>query len=227
MTMPPADPTIPGAAGTPYAVLPVALAISGRVVVVVGAGRIATRKVESLLGTGAQIRVVAPEASDEMRSLVQTETLISWRAHSFSSSDLEGADLVFTATDDPAVDHDVAVAARAVGLWVNAADQPDDCTFYMTANVRRGPVVVAVSTSGVSPALASYLRQRLEHHLEAELGELAERIGEARAHILSAGARSESLPWATVVNDELVALASAHDWSAVDARLSLLLEGVP
>ena len=209
-------------AGEPPVALPVALPLAGRVVVVVGGGETAARKLDALVGTGALIHVVAPRLSAATRAHVDASRTTSWRAARFAPDTLVGAALVFAATDIAEVDHAVSVAARAAGIPVNAADRPDDCTFFMTATVRRGPVTIAVSTSGVSPALASYLRRRLEGLVGQSLGELAARVGAARRARRASTGTTVDAPWSSVVDDDLWERAEAQDWAAVDERLAAI-----
>jgi precorrin-2 dehydrogenase/sirohydrochlorin ferrochelatase len=199
-------------------VLPAALLLEGRACLVVGAGAVAARKVLALLGAGAVVSVVAPTGSSEMQTL-EREGRISWRRRPFETADLIGVALVITATGNKYVDTLVHDSAQRVGTWVNSADDPDNCDFYLTANVRRGPVSVAVSTGGLSPALASYLRRRLELELEPELSTLAEVLGAIRDELHSAGQSTEHLPWTNVVDDELVELAVRGDWTGVERRV--------
>ena len=105
-------------------------------------------------------------------------------------ADLEGHQLVMTATDDPAVNALVATQARARGTWVNSADDPENCSFILPAVTRRGPVVVAVGTDGASPALARHLRDRIAAEIltpgvEVAAGELARQRAEFHAQGIS------------------------------------------
>ena len=132
---------------------PVTLDLTGVAVLVVGAGPIAARKVAGLVAAGAVVRVVAPDVADEL----DRATVAELRRRPYEPADLDGVRLVVTATGDAAVDARVAADATAAGIWVNAADQPADCTFILPAIARHGPVSIAVSTDGASPALARRL----------------------------------------------------------------------
>ena len=123
------------------------LDLDGRPVVVVGGGRVALGKVRGLLACGASVTVIAPDVCQELAELD-----VSVRRRAYRSGDLTGFALVFTATDDPAVNGAVSADAQAAGTWVNSADDPARCTFQLPAVVRRGPMTVAVSSSGRSPA---------------------------------------------------------------------------
>src|SRR5262249_49917561 len=140
---------------------PANLVVAGRRCVVVGAGRIAARKIAALLGAGADVVVVAPHAGDEVRAWAAAGQ-VALHERGFEPEDLDGAWLATTATGDPTVDHAVFAAGSARRVWVNSADDPDNCSFTLPSVVRRGDLVVTVGTAGRSPALAAWLRRRLE-----------------------------------------------------------------
>jgi siroheme synthase-like protein len=142
----------------PPTVLPLAVVLRGRRCVVVGGGRRAARRVAELADAGASVVVVAPELSDRVAGLVEAVPSVSWRRGHFEPGDLEGVHLAVAATDDAAVDQRVFDLAEARGTFVHCPDDPARCSAYAMALVRRGPVTVAVTTSGTSPALAAYLK---------------------------------------------------------------------
>jgi len=169
---------------------------------------VGTRKVRDLLAGKAHVRVVSPTLTTELSEIVDTRDDVSWRRGNFEPSDLDGAFLVVTTTNDLAVNQSVADEAQRRRLLFNSADDPDRCNFYLTALVRRDPVLVSISTSGASPALASYLRRRLDAYLENELGELAMVLSSVREQLHDEGVATEFLPWSSVVNDDLLALVA-------------------
>lgn len=132
---------------------------------VVGAGRIAARKIEALLEAGAVVNVVSPDLGAEVRAWGD-EGRVSIEERSFVPSDLDGAWLATAATADPAVNRAVFEAGEERRVWVNAADDPAHCSFTLMSVVRQGDLTVAIGTGGRSPALATYLKDRLV----AELG---------------------------------------------------------
>jgi precorrin-2 dehydrogenase / sirohydrochlorin ferrochelatase len=135
---------------------PVVLDLRDVPVLVVGAGPIGARKVEGLAAAGARVRVVAIEVSDELdRSLVA-----ELHERPYEAADLAGVRLVVSATGVAEVDAAVAADAERADIWVNAADQPEDCGFILPAIARAGRLSISVSTDGASPALAGYLRDR-------------------------------------------------------------------
>ena len=175
---------------------PVALDVTGVPVLVVGAGPVAARKVAGLAAAGALVRVVAPEVSGEL----DRDSVAELRLRPYRPDDLEGVRLVVTATGRPEIDAVVAADATAAGLWVNAADQPADCSFILPAVARNGPLSIAVSTGGTSPALAQRLRDLAGALLTDEVVALAHELAERRAEVRAAGGSTEDVDWAAVID---------------------------
>ena len=111
--------------------------------------------------------------------------------------------LVITATGDADVDAVVAAAATAAGIWVNAADQPADCSFILPAIARNGPLAVAVSTGGASPALARRLRDHAQALLTDDVVALAARLQDERARIRASGGSTEDVDWSDAIDPVL------------------------
>ncbi len=152
--------------------LPVFLDVKRRPCLVVGGGETALRKVRNLLRAGAAVQVVAPKLHRELQVLADQGKL-EQIARSFSEEDVAGMQLVIAATDDSQVNQRVAQLAKAREIPVNVVDRPEDCTFILPSVIDRDPVVVAVSTTRTSPALARLLRIRLESLIPAGYGRLA------------------------------------------------------
>lgn len=170
---------------------PVFLDLTDVPVLLVGGGQIASRKAAGLLAAGARVTVVAPMVLPE---LAQAVAHVEQRP--FADDDCTGFRLVLTATDDPAVNAAVAVAATARGVWVNSADDPANCTFILPAVARRGLVTVAVSTGGASPALASHLRSTIAGEVLTEQVERAAvELSRQRDEIHAAGLSTEDVQW--------------------------------
>jgi siroheme synthase-like protein len=173
---------------------PVVLDLNAVRVLVVGAGPVAARKVAGLAAAGAVVRVVAPEVSAAMAAELDAGHVDALERRSFRPSDLDGVRLVVTATGDD-VDHAVAAAATAAGIWVNAADRPDDCSFILPAIARHGSVSIAVSTDGASPALARRLRDEAARLLDDDIDALARRLAAERAEMKAHGRSTEDRDW--------------------------------
>ena len=152
--------------------LPIFLNVRGQPALVVGGGEVAARKAALLAKAQARVTVVAPELSDALGAAVNAGE-VTHRARAFEPHDLDGFSLVIAATDDEAVNREVATAAKARRLPVNVVDRPELCTFVMPAIIDRSPVIVAVSSGGASPVLARVLRARLESLIPSGYGRLA------------------------------------------------------
>ena len=152
--------------------LPIFLTTEGHKTLVVGGGEIAARKIRLILKTTSDICVIAPSICPELSSMVR-DNRIQHIGQKFDPALLEGADLVFAATDIEDVDATVASAARAKGILVNAADKPHLSDFIMPSIVDRSPIVVAISSSGTAPVLARHIRAKIEALLPKNLGTLA------------------------------------------------------
>jgi siroheme synthase-like protein len=188
--------------------VPVSLLVRGRRVVVVGAGRIAARKIEPLLDLGAEVLVVAPSATPEIRAWAESGRC-SLLEREFRAADLDDAWLALTATDDPAVNAAVYSAGEARRLWVNSADDPANCSFTMMSVIRRADLVVAVGTGGRSPALAAHLRRLLNEELGPEYEVLLDLLSEAREAMRSSGRSSEDADWQRAFDSGIVDLVRA------------------
>ena len=169
---------------------PILVDLQGKKALVVGGGKVAQRKIETLLGCGAFVQLVARELTAEL------EELRSWRqieflGGEFSEAYLEGAFLVFAATDDALLNRRVSRAAQQRGLLVNAVDQPADCNFIVPSVLTRGDLLIAVSTSGKSPAFARKVRVELERHFGEEYGLFLSLMGNLRKEILCLGLSQE------------------------------------
>ena len=169
---------------------PIFLKLEGRRGLVVGAGTVALDKIAVLLETGAQLRVVAPEAREEMRELVRAGR-IEWVQRAFAPSDLEGCFLAIAATDAPEVNAAVYQAARARNILCNSVDDIPNCDFFFGSVVSRGDLQIAISTAGESPALAQRLRREIDEQLPQDLGPWVKAIGGLRREILATHPRGE------------------------------------
>jgi uroporphyrin-III C-methyltransferase/precorrin-2 dehydrogenase/sirohydrochlorin ferrochelatase len=164
--------------------LPIFLKLDGRRGLLVGAGNVALEKISSLLQTGLRLRVIAPRARDEIRQLA-SEGTIEWIQRAFDPSDLDGNFLAIAATDSAEVNAEVYREAVARGILVNSVDDPPHCDFYFGSVVRRGPLQIAISTAGESPAVAQRLRREIDEQLPQELGAWLENLGELRREVLA------------------------------------------
>jgi precorrin-2 dehydrogenase/sirohydrochlorin ferrochelatase len=137
---------------------PVFLNLKGKKAVVVGGGRVAERKALSLLKSGAEVTVISPLLTGRLAG-EKSRDRIRHVARRYRTNDLKGAFIVIAATDSPETNHTVGRDAAAL---VNVADVPSECNFIAPSVVRRGPLTIAISTAGISPAMSKALRKELE-----------------------------------------------------------------
>lgn len=161
---------------------PVCLDLRHRSCLVVGGGGVGTRKAMGLLAGGARVTVVSPELDPDLQSL--TPDRIEWRRRRYRFGDLEGMFLVFGATNDEEVNRRVHADAMKKNILCNISDRPEVCTFILPSIVRRGDLVLAVSTSGKSPAFAKKLRKDLEQQFGEEYAAFLRLMGAIRERLL-------------------------------------------
>ena len=198
---------------------PVNLVLDGRRCLVVGGGTVALRKGEGLLACGGRVTVVAPRISAELRGL--GDVMIEERP--WRPADLDGMWLVIAATDDPAVNRAVYDAGQRAGVWVNGADDPANCSFTLPSVVRRGDLQVTVSTGGRSPALATWLRRRLEGEIGPEYAVLLDLLATERDGLKAAGVSTEGLDWRSALDSDMLDLIRTGDLAHARERLQTCL----
>ncbi len=153
--------------------------LKGRDCVVVGGGEVAARKVESLLSCGAAVTVIAPKLAPEIAALAKGGRITHVGAE-YARGSLAGRALVIAATDSENVNRAVYDDAVRGGVPVNVVDVPELCTFIVPAFVERGDLLIAITTSGKSPAMAKRIRKEMEERFGPEYGEMLELMGEVR-----------------------------------------------
>jgi precorrin-2 dehydrogenase/sirohydrochlorin ferrochelatase len=169
---------------------PILVDLQGKKALVVGGGKVAQRKIESLLEYGASVHVIARELTAELEQL-RSRKRIELLGGEFSEAHLEGVFLVIAATDDALLNRRVSQEAQKRGLLVNAVDQPADCNFIVPSVLSRGDLLIAVSTSGKSPAFARKVRLELDQHFGKEYGFFLNLMGNLRKEILRLGLSQE------------------------------------
>ena len=185
---------------------PVNLVVRDRRCVVVGAGRIAARKIEALLAAGARVHVVAPEVGDDVRAWADAGR--SPLAERAVRARRPRRRLARHHRDRaiPAVDRAVFEAGEARRVWVNSADDPANCSFTLMSVVRQGDLVVAIGSNGRSPALATYLRDHVREEMGPEWAVLLELLSEAREEMRAGGRSSETADWRRALDSGILDL---------------------
>lgn len=161
---------------------PVFLDLADRPVLVIGGGRLALEKVQGLLAAEAWVTVVAPSLNDELSAL-RDAGRITQIERDYECGDMRGMAIVMAARDDPSMNQQFLADARAIGVPLNAADDPAHCDFILPAVVRKPPLTLAVSTGGGSPAIARRVREELTDYLDADTSTLADLVAEVRADL--------------------------------------------
>lgn len=206
--------------------LPVLLNVKGHRALVVGGGTVAARKTDLLVRAGCDITVIAPKINDDMARLVQ-ENGIEHRTDELVPEDLDGCTIAFGATSDRATNRKLSDLAKAAGVKVNVADDPELCDFIMPAIVDRSPMLVAIASGGTSPLLTRMLKAHFETTIPAAYGRLAEFAGKYRERV------KESIPdmtrrrhfWETMIAGPIAEhLFSGQEKQAVALMDSLLDE---
>jgi len=155
------------------------LKLTGRRCLVVGAGSVGLEKVEGLLATGATVHVVAPDACEEVRELAAAGD-IEWTPRRWQPGDLEGHFLAIAATSDTETNIAVFDEAERRAILCNVVDVPPLCSFILPAIVRQGPIAIAISTAGASPALAKRMKREIGDTFGPAYAELAELLNDVR-----------------------------------------------
>ena len=200
------------------------LNLHGRRCVVVGGGQVAERKVRPLLEAGATVTVVAPAVTAAIDAAARAGEIVL-RRRPFQKDDLDGAFLTFAATDVAAVNAAVVREARRVGALVNAATEPRLGDFQVPATLRRGDVVVSLSTGGRSPGFARRLRAELESWLTPERIDLLDLMADVRRELKARGDNPPPESWRRAIGDDVVDALRRGDGPAARALLLHALGG--
>lgn len=196
---------------------PVNLELSGRHVLLVGAGKVGAQKIKSMLGAGAHVTVVAPVIHETIRRYasdlrhgtgVATIELIE---RPYRTGDIADQWLVLTCTDDRAVNRQVFLDAEAAGVWSNSADDPQNCAWTLPSVVRQGDLQLTISTRGKSPALSMWMRKRFEREIDERWTDLLAVLADVRAEARATRGTSEIKGWTEALDCGAFDLAMAGD----------------
>jgi precorrin-2 dehydrogenase/sirohydrochlorin ferrochelatase len=199
---------------------PIQLDIQNRACLVVGGGAVGTRKVGTLLKCGATVTVVSREVTPKLAKLAKEGDLVL-KKRDYRSSDLDGKVLVIGATDDESLNRQISREAHAKQVPCNIVDRPEVCSFILPSIVHRGDLMITISTSGKSPALAKSLRKSLEQQFGDEYAQMLILMGAIRRRLL----RREHAPEAhrplfeTLIQADLVTMIREHRIADIDQLL--------
>lgn len=186
---------------------PVNLRLLNRAVLVVGAGNVAWRKTEGLLASGAHVTVVGPEVHPEFDRLITHHAdpsvpgAINVQARRYVPGEVASYMLAITCTDDSQINARVHRDGVVAGVWVNSADDPDNCDFTLASVVRQGELQLTISTEGRSPALAMWLRKRFEREFDESWSALLDVLADVRAEARATLGTSEINGWLDALDD--------------------------
>lgn len=206
---------------SPPPVYPIFLLLENKACLVVGARHIAFGKIEELLAAGGRVTVIAPDAIDAVAQLP-----ITLHEREFRAGDTAGFEVVITATGDREVDAAVFSDGASTGALVNAVDNPESCDFYLPALLHRGRLIVAISTGGASPAIASWVRERLDQVLDERFSQIVDFVATTRDTVRDRGISSEGLPWGELIDQMVAAVESGSGAAHCRALCELWLEAV-
>ena len=203
---------------------PIHLDIQNRNCLVVGGGGVGTRKVTTLLNCGAKVTVVSPEISQRLHNLAETAPL-TLKSRPYRCADLEGMFLVIGATDDETLNAQISSDAERRNTLCNIADRPEKCNFILPSILRRDDLVITISTSGRSPALAKKLRKTLERRFGPEYGDFLKLMGAIRSKLLSQAHEPEAHKplFEQLIDSNLIALIQAGKTEDINALLAKIL----
>ena len=203
---------------------PIHLDIQNRSCLVVGGGGVGTRKVMALLKCGARVTVVSPVISKPLQNLAESAPL-TLKPRPYRTADLEGVFLVIGATDDEALNRQISRDAENRNILCNIADRPEVCNFILPSIVQRKDLVITISTSGQSPALAKKMRKTLEGQFGDEYGELLQLMGAIRKKLLSQAHEPEVHKplFEQLINSDLSSMIRESKTEAINALLFKIL----
>ncbi len=199
---------------------PVFLDLRGRPCIVIGGDDVAETRVRALLEAGARVTVCSAHLTAGLVARAETHEIVH-HAREYRPGDLDGAALAYVVPDDEALGAAVAAEAEREGVWVNVMDKPRYCSVITPALVHRGPVTVAVSTGGASPAVAKRVREEIERTVGAEYGVAATILGGIRALVMEreADAGARATLFGSLLDSGLLEALRARDEAGIDALL--------
>ena len=203
---------------------PVFLDLQGKSCVVAGGGRVAERKVKTLLEAGARVKVISPKLTGPLARLKNGGKIVHY-PRAYRPKDLRGAFLTIAATDDRAVNERVFQEATENRIPVNVVDDPAHSSFILPSLVKKKDLIVAISTSGRSPALARMLRQKLEKEIGPEYGRFLRLLGAVRKKVIPQGLgqqRNQKI-FRRLVKEDLLPLIKRKNFRELNRRLAVIL----
>jgi precorrin-2 dehydrogenase/sirohydrochlorin ferrochelatase len=202
---------------------PVCLDMRGRPCLVIGGGKVAERKTLTLLEAGAEVTIISPSLTSKLQELSRSGRL-TYHQKNFEEKDLVGKALVIAATDFPDMNSSAAETCKKNNILVNVVVPPDQSSFIVPSVVDRGDLLIAVSTSGISPALAKKIRQELESRYGAEYALFLEKLTQIRQKVLEEVADEEKRKaiFQKIVESDVISLLQQGRVRDADLRIAEL-----
>ena len=203
---------------------PVFLQLEDKIALVVGGGKVAQRKVETLLDFGASIHIISKVLTTKLKQLIEVNK-VRLLGEEMRDEFLDDVFIVIAATDDKELNSRVSESARKRGLLVNAVDQPADCNFIVPSIVRKGDLAIAISTSGKSPALAKEIRKELDGQFGNEYETFLNLMGGLRKEVLAMGLSQEenSRIFHEIIDGGIIEALARNDRAKVESSLARIL----
>jgi len=206
---------------------PIFVNLKKKACLVVGAGDVGKRKIQSLIDSGAgHVTIIETRpAGPEMDSIISLDN-VDFKCREFVDQDLDGKFLVIACTSSEEVNWRISKLCSERGILCNIVDQPEKCSFIVPATVKRGDLTVAISTAGQSPAMAKRIRKELQESFGDEYGKLLTVMGQVRSLMLGLGldTKANTAVFRTLVNSELLEAIKVQD---LDAATEILKESLP
>jgi precorrin-2 dehydrogenase/sirohydrochlorin ferrochelatase len=202
---------------------PVNLVLAGKRCLVVGGGPVALQKVRGLLDADALVHVVATVVSAGLRALAAEVATLTVDERPYRAGEVANYWLGIAATDDPLVNRQVHIDGEALRVWVNSADDPDNCAFTLPSRIRQGPLLVTFSTGGASPAMATWLRRRFAGEFGPEYGTLIAMLADERARLKAEGRSTEGMDWQGALDSGMLDLIREGNLAEAKERLQACL----
>lgn len=199
---------------------PIFLNLENKPCLIVGGGKVAERKAESLLEYRARIVLVSPKAEESIQNWAD-QGLLSWIPREFEKQDLEDIFMVFIATDTAEINQQIAALCRERSIMVNAVDDPPNCDFYVPSVLRRNSLALAISTEGKSPLYAARLKRELANIISEEHGQYVEILGDLREKVKDSGLDIDQRKkiFSRLVDSDLLELVKAGLNDKVEERI--------
>jgi precorrin-2 dehydrogenase/sirohydrochlorin ferrochelatase len=206
---------------------PILLDLKDKKCVVVGGGNVAFRKVKSLVEAEANVMVISPQITSSLKELVNKNKITYLKQEYKSEHIKKDTFLVIAASNNKELNTKIANDAHKLNLLINVVDSPNLCNFILPATLRRGKLIISISTSAQSPALAKKIKEELQNIYGAEYEILVDLLGKLRTkvHAKYKNEKARKIFWEKLVNSDLIEYIRNNKEEEIKKEIKLLLEG--